>query len=158
MDDTGLYVLPCRIPNSVPFDTLADLCSCINILPLSIYKSLNLGKLENTKMRIGLAYRSVVYPLGSLKDVEVHIERWTVLADFYVIDITEDPACPLLVGREFLATTSVIIDYRKSKIAVDEGYTRSVYVVKNISMETMKTRLGKFKIGDSLMALIPRIS
>ncbi|GKC02709.1 hypothetical protein Tco_0994319 [Tanacetum coccineum] len=43
-----------------------------------------------------------------------------------------DPTCPLLVGRGFLATISVIIDCKKSKIAVGEEITRSVFRVKEV--------------------------
>ncbi|GJW24622.1 hypothetical protein Tco_0038433 [Tanacetum coccineum] len=35
---------------------------------------------------------------------------------------------PLLVGRGFLATANVVIDYKKAKIAVGEGLTRDVEV------------------------------
>ncbi|GKD52176.1 hypothetical protein Tco_1281152 [Tanacetum coccineum] len=44
----------------------------------------------------------------------------------------KDPTCPLLVGREFLAIASVVIDYRKAKIAVREGITTSKFGVKEI--------------------------
>ncbi|GKC88862.1 hypothetical protein Tco_1149511 [Tanacetum coccineum] len=41
---------------------------------------------------------------------------------------------PLVVGRGFLATTSAIIDCNKSKIAVGEGITRSIFGVKEIGL------------------------
>ncbi|GJW65344.1 hypothetical protein Tco_0117228 [Tanacetum coccineum] len=34
MEDPGLFTLPCRLGDSKPFDTLADLGSCVNIIPL----------------------------------------------------------------------------------------------------------------------------
>ncbi|GJV69087.1 hypothetical protein Tco_1484596 [Tanacetum coccineum] len=34
MEDLGLFTLPCRLGDSKPFDTLDDLGSCVNIIPL----------------------------------------------------------------------------------------------------------------------------
>ncbi|GJV77751.1 hypothetical protein Tco_1509335 [Tanacetum coccineum] len=44
--DPGLFTLPCRLGDSKPFDTLADLGSCINIIPLYLFKKLNIRLLE----------------------------------------------------------------------------------------------------------------
>ncbi|GJW26580.1 hypothetical protein Tco_0040391 [Tanacetum coccineum] len=41
----------------------------------------------------------------------------------------KDHTCLLLVGRGFLATASAVIDCKKSKIAVGEGITRSIFGV-----------------------------
>ncbi|GJR41355.1 hypothetical protein Tco_1217039 [Tanacetum coccineum] len=51
----------------------------------------------------------------------------------------KDPTCPLLVGRGFLATASVVIDYKKAKIAVGEGITRSIFGVKEIGLGHVDT-------------------
>ncbi|GKD30652.1 hypothetical protein Tco_1241430 [Tanacetum coccineum] len=56
------------------------------------------------------------------------------LENFYVINMEKDPATPLLVGRGFLATASVVIDCKKAKIAVGEGITRSIFGVKEINL------------------------
>nr|GEY53873.1 hypothetical protein [Tanacetum cinerariifolium] len=49
-------------------------------------------------------------------------------------DDSKDPTCPLLVGRGFLATASVVIDCKKAKIAVREAVTRSISGVKEINL------------------------
>ncbi|GJT90864.1 hypothetical protein Tco_1079709 [Tanacetum coccineum] len=67
-----------------------------------------------------------------MRGVEVHVGRLKLLEDFYVLDMVKGPTCRLLVGRGFLATASAIIDCKKSKIAVGEGYTRSVFEVNEI--------------------------
>ncbi|GJZ17558.1 retrovirus-related pol polyprotein from transposon TNT 1-94 [Tanacetum coccineum] len=97
-----------------PFDILADLGSCINLIPLSLYKMLNIGIVEETKIIIGLADGSKAYPTGVVKEAEVSIGRLKFLVDFYVLAVDKDLTYPLLVGREFLATASDIIDYRRS--------------------------------------------
>ncbi|GJR14036.1 MAK10-like protein [Tanacetum coccineum] len=132
MEDPGLFTLPCRLGDSEPFDTLADLGSCVNIIPLYLYKKLNKELLEETDHIFGLANRTKSYPVGIVKDVEVRIGKLKLLNDFYVIDMKKDPETPLLVGRGFLATANAVIDCRMAKIAIGEGITRSVFSVKGV--------------------------
>ncbi|GJX31846.1 MAK10-like protein [Tanacetum coccineum] len=95
---------------------------------------LNIGLLEETNHVFRLADGTKSYPVGIVRDVEVHIGRLKLLTDFYVIDMKKDPETPLLVGRGFLATANAVIDYRKAKITVEEGFTRSVFKVKWIEL------------------------
>ncbi|GJR41356.1 RNA-directed DNA polymerase, eukaryota, reverse transcriptase zinc-binding domain protein [Tanacetum coccineum] len=134
MMDLGLFTLPCRLGDSDPFDTLADLRSCVNLIPLYLLKKLKIGLLEETDHVFGLADGTKSYLAGIVKNVEVHIVRLKHLEYFYVIDMKKDPVTPLLVGTGFLAIASVVIDYRKAKIAVGEGITRSVFGVKEIDL------------------------
>ncbi|GJW44350.1 MAK10-like protein [Tanacetum coccineum] len=87
------------------------------------------------------------YPVGIVRDVEVHIGRLKLLNEVYVIDMKKDPETPLLVGKGFLATANAVIDCRKAKIAVREGITRSVFIVKGIEIGEEEapywTTLGK---------------
>ncbi|GKD49137.1 DNA-directed DNA polymerase [Tanacetum coccineum] len=115
-----------------PFDTLADLRSCVNLIPLYLFKKLKIGLLEETDHVFGLADRTKSYPVRIVKNIEVHIGRLKLLDDFYVID--KDPATPLLIGRGFLTTADAIIDYRNAKIAVGEGVTRPISGVKEIDL------------------------
>ncbi|GJX45629.1 hypothetical protein Tco_0262305 [Tanacetum coccineum] len=71
MGDLRLFTLPCRLGDSKPFDTLADLGSCVNIIPLYLFKTLNIGLLEETDHIFGLADGTKSYPVGIVKDVEV---------------------------------------------------------------------------------------
>ncbi|GJS87864.1 DNA-directed DNA polymerase [Tanacetum coccineum] len=99
IEDPRLFTLPCKLGDSKPFDTLADLGSCVNIIPLYLFKKLNIGLLQETDHVFGLADGTKFYPAGIVKDVEVHIEKLKLLNDFYVIDMKKDPETPLLVGR-----------------------------------------------------------
>ncbi|GKD10747.1 MAK10-like protein [Tanacetum coccineum] len=134
MEDLGLLTLPCRLGDLKPFDTLADLGSCVNIIPLYLFKKLNIRLLEETDHIFGLADGTKSYPVGIVKDVEVHTGKLKLLNDFYVIDIKKYPKTPLLVGRGFLATTNVVIDCRNAKITVGEGITRSIFRVKEVDL------------------------
>ncbi|GKA37351.1 MAK10-like protein [Tanacetum coccineum] len=142
-----LFTLPCRLGDSKPFDTLANLGSCVNIIPLYLFKKLNIELLKETDHIFGLADGTKSYPVGIVKDVEVHIGKLKLLNDFYVLDMKKDLETPLLVGRGFLATANAVIDCRMAKIAVREGITRSVFSVKGIDLGEEEapywTTLGK---------------
>ncbi|GJZ31034.1 MAK10-like protein [Tanacetum coccineum] len=125
IEDPKLFTLPYRLGDSKPFDTLVDLGSCVNIIPLYLFKKLNIRLLEKTDHIFGLADETKSYPIGIVKDVKVHIGKLKLLNNFYVIDMKKDPETPLLVGRGFLATAKAVIDYRMAKIAVREGITRT---------------------------------
>ncbi|GJX35097.1 MAK10-like protein [Tanacetum coccineum] len=116
-------------------------------LPDQHSSKLNIGLLEETDHIFGLADGTKSYPVGIVKDVEVHIGKLKLLNDFYVIDMKKDPETPLLVGRGFLATANVVTDCRMAKIAVGEGITRSVFGVKGVDLGEEKapywTTLGK---------------
>nr|GEV82064.1 hypothetical protein [Tanacetum cinerariifolium] len=91
--------------------------------------------------------RTKSYPVGIVKDVEVHTGKLKLLNDFYVIDMKKDPETPLLVGRGFLATANAVIDCRKAKIPIGEGITRSIFGVKGVDLGEEEapywTKLGK---------------
>nr|GEW55559.1 ribonuclease H-like domain-containing protein [Tanacetum cinerariifolium] len=146
-----------NMPPSVPtkreirqlqtFDTLANLGKCVCIIPLHLFKKLNIRLLEETDHIFGLADGTKSYLVGIVKDVKVHIGKLKLLNDFYVIDMKKDPETPLLVGRGFLATVDAAIDCRMAMIAVGEGITRSVFGVKRVDLGDEKapywTTLGK---------------
>ncbi|GJW79491.1 MAK10-like protein [Tanacetum coccineum] len=136
-----------KLKDSKPFDTLVDLGSCVNIIPLYLFKKLNIRLLEETNHIFGLVDGTRSYPVGIVKDVEVHIGKLKLLNDFYVIDMKKDPETLLLVGKGFLATANAVIDCRMAKIAVGDGITRSVFGVKGVDLGEEEapywTTLGK---------------
>ncbi|GJS75131.1 MAK10-like protein [Tanacetum coccineum] len=138
MKDPGLFNLPCRLGDSNPFDTVADLGSCVNLIPLYLFKTLNIRILEETENVPGLADGTKSYPVGIVKNIEVYVGKLKLLDDFYVIDMEKDPTCLLLVERG-LATTSAVIDSNKAKIAVGEGVARSIFGIKEIGLGHVDT-------------------
>ncbi|GJR69398.1 MAK10-like protein [Tanacetum coccineum] len=129
MKNPRLFTFPCRLGDSKPFDTLVDLGSCVNLIPLYLFKNLKIRLLEETDHVFGLADGTKLYLVGIVKNVEVHIGKLKLLEDFYVMDMEKDPTIPLLVGRGFLATASVVIDCKKVKIAIGERITSTDGIV-----------------------------
>ncbi|GJX88930.1 MAK10-like protein [Tanacetum coccineum] len=144
--DTVLKAITDRIAGTLPSYTVKNLklethpVSSARSYPtiepqcLSTSINLNIGLLEETDHIFGLADKTKSYPVGIVKDIEVHIGKLKLLNDFYIIDMKKDPETPLLVGRGFLATANAVIDCRMAKIAVGEGITRSVFGVKGVDL------------------------
>ncbi|GJV04172.1 MAK10-like protein [Tanacetum coccineum] len=109
--DLRLFTLPCSLGDSKPFDTLANLGSCVDLISLYLFKKLKIGLLEETDHVFGLANGTKSYPVGIVENIEVHIGRLKLLDDFYVIDMDKDPAIPLRVGRGFLSTANAQESY-----------------------------------------------
>ncbi|GJY23393.1 hypothetical protein Tco_0397051 [Tanacetum coccineum] len=71
MKDPGLFTLHCRLGNPEPIDTLADLGSCVNLIPLYLFKKLaicDLLKEIPTCRRAADGTKS--YLVGVVKNVE----------------------------------------------------------------------------------------
>nr|GEU94611.1 MAK10-like protein [Tanacetum cinerariifolium] len=149
IEDLGLFTLPCRLGDSKPFDTLAGLGSCVSIIPLYLFKKLNIKLLEETNHIFGLVDRTKSYLVGIVKNVDVHIGKLKLLNEFYIIDMKKNPETPLLIRRGFLATVNAVIDCRKAKIAVGKGITISLFGVKGVDLGENEahywTTLGKRK-------------
>nr|KYP31213.1 hypothetical protein KK1_048676 [Cajanus cajan] len=71
--DLGTFCIPCIIGNSKFENSMLDLGASINVMPLSIFKSLSLRPLQPTGVVIQLANRSVAHPTGFIEDVLVWV-------------------------------------------------------------------------------------
>ena len=92
---------------------MLDLGASINVMPFSIYASLNLGALKEIDVVIQLADLSNAYPMGVLEDVLVQVNDLVFPVDFYVLDMKDDDSpmhTPLLLGRPFMKTARAKID------------------------------------------------
>nr|GFA43580.1 reverse transcriptase domain-containing protein [Tanacetum cinerariifolium] len=102
LGDPGRFLIPCDF---LEFDNclaLADLGASINLMPLSIWKMLRLPTLNDTKMVLELADRTISKPMGVAENVFVKVGKFYFPADFIVLDFVADPRVPLILGRPFL--------------------------------------------------------
>nr|GEZ34712.1 reverse transcriptase domain-containing protein [Tanacetum cinerariifolium] len=79
-----------------------NLGASINLMSLSIWKKLRLPTLNDTKMVLELADRTISKPTGVAENVFVKVGKFYFLADFVVLDLVADPRVPLILGRPFL--------------------------------------------------------
>ena len=111
--DKGSFVIPIRIGDTHVVKAMCDLGASINVIPYSVFLTLNIGTLEETGIVIQLADRSVIHPIGIVEDVLVQVDKLMFPADFYVIktEMEHDPSSvPILLGRPFLRTSRTNID------------------------------------------------
>ncbi|PHT24708.1 hypothetical protein CQW23_35611 [Capsicum baccatum] len=114
--DPGAFTIPCTIGSLDFAKALCDLGASINLMTLSIYKKLGLGDPTPTNMRLVMADRSVKRPVGILNDVLVKVSSFIFPADFVILDCKEDSEVPIILGRPFLATGSVLIDMKDNDL------------------------------------------
>ncbi|GJX92457.1 reverse transcriptase domain-containing protein [Tanacetum coccineum] len=74
LEDPGKFLIPCALQELDRTNDLADSGASINLLPHSIYKQLELGALNPTRMTLELANRSVTHPMGIAEDVVVRVD------------------------------------------------------------------------------------
>ena len=129
---------------------MLDLGASINVIPYSIYSSLKLGPLEETRVVIQLAN---VYPRGVVEDVLVQVNELVCPADFYILDIEDESSynpTPVLLGQPFLKTARAMINvYNRAPTMEFDGE-----VIKFNLFETMKYPSGH---GDELESYLESI-
>ncbi|CAN6685869.1 unnamed protein product [Malus baccata var. baccata] len=120
--DPGSFTIPCVIGNTRFESAMLDLGASINVMPYSIYASMNLGALKNDGVIIQLADRSNAYPKGVLEDVLVQVNNLVFPADFYVLEMDESdhaPSLPILLGRPFMKTARTKIDVYSGTLSME---------------------------------------
>nr|GEU88085.1 hypothetical protein [Tanacetum cinerariifolium] len=152
LGDPGRFLIPCDF---LKFDNclaLADLGASINLMPLSIWKKLRLPTLNDTKMVLELADRTISKPTGVAENVFVKVGKFYFPVDFVVLDFIADPRVPLILGRSFLSTAHAIIEVheRETKSSIKEpehsfsmGYEHPNTTLKTESDEMIKSGVGE---------------
>nr|GEX16451.1 reverse transcriptase domain-containing protein [Tanacetum cinerariifolium] len=116
LGDPGRFPIPCDFSEFDNCLALADLGGSINLMPLSIWKKLRLPTLNDTKMVLELADRTISKPTGVAENVFVKVGKFYFFADFVVLDFIADPRVPLILGRPFLSTAHAIINVHEREI------------------------------------------
>jgi len=62
-------------------------------------------------MTLQLEDKPVTWPMGITEDVLVKVDKFVFPVDFVVMDIEEDDDVPLILGRTFMLTARMMIDY-----------------------------------------------
>ncbi|GKC45139.1 reverse transcriptase domain-containing protein [Tanacetum coccineum] len=121
LGDPGRFLIPCKFPRIDECLALADLGTSINLMPFSMWKTLNLLDLTPTCMTLELADRLISRPIGIAKDVNVKVGVFQFPADFVVVDFEPDPRLPLILGRCFLKTSRALIDMYDGELTLRVG-------------------------------------
>nr|GEY57801.1 reverse transcriptase domain-containing protein [Tanacetum cinerariifolium] len=116
LGDPGRFLIPCDFSEFDNCLALADLGASINLMPLSIWKKLRLPTLNDRKMVLELADRTISKPTGVAENVFVKVGKFYFPTDFVVLDFIVDLCVPLILGRPFLSTAYALIDVYKGEI------------------------------------------
>nr|GEX01076.1 hypothetical protein [Tanacetum cinerariifolium] len=116
LGDPKRFLIPCDFSEFDNCLALADLGASINLMPLSIWKKLRIPTLNDTKIVLEFADRTISKPTGVAENVFVKAQKFYFPADFVVLDFIADPRVPLILGRPFLSTAHAIIDVHEREI------------------------------------------
>ena len=94
----GSFTISCSIGGKEVGKALCDLGASINIIPLSVFKTLGIGAARPSTVTLQLADKSTAYPKGKIEDVLVQVDRFIFPADFIILDFQADKDTPIIVG------------------------------------------------------------
>jgi len=120
----GCPIISCFIGEHKIEKALLDLGARMNLLPYSLFQSLNLGELKPTSVTLLLADRFVKVPRGIVEDVLVQVDKFIYLVDFIVLDTQHVEACnsfPVILERSFLTTSNALINCRNGLMKLSFG-------------------------------------
>jgi hypothetical protein len=122
--DPGCPIISCFIGEHKIEKALLDLGASVNLLPYSVFQSLNLGELKPTSVTFLLVDRYVKVPRGIVDDVLVQVDKFIYPMDFIVLDTQHVEVCnliPVILGRPFLATSNTLINCRNGVMKLSFG-------------------------------------
>ncbi|GJW92722.1 reverse transcriptase domain-containing protein [Tanacetum coccineum] len=138
LGDPDKFLIPCNFPGMDVCHALADLGASINLMPLSIWKSLSLPELTPTRMTLKLADRSITRPKGLVEDIFVKVGNFHFPTDFVVVDFEAGPQVPLIVRRSFLRTNRALIDVYEGELVLRDGNEQITFHVNGTSKHPQK--------------------
>ncbi|XP_024965798.1 uncharacterized protein LOC112506000 [Cynara cardunculus var. scolymus] len=130
LKDPGSFTILCSIGGKEVGHALCDLGASINLMPLSIFNQLGIGKVRLTIVTLQLADRSLAYPKDKIEDILVKVDKFIFPADFLVLDYEANKNVPIILGRPFLATGRTLIDVQKGELTMrvnDQQVTFNVF-------------------------------
>ncbi|XP_050876016.1 uncharacterized protein LOC127079675 [Lathyrus oleraceus] len=116
--DMGSVTIPCTIGDRKYKNALIHLGVNVSLMPLSIYKKLGIGTVQDTRMTLQFVDRSVRRPYGIVEDVLVKIGKFVFPVDFIILEMPEDKEIPLILGRPFLEIGRCMIDIEEGTMTL----------------------------------------
>ena len=109
LGDPGVPTIPCSIKRNYVKTALFDLGAGVSVMPLSLYRRLDLNKLTPTEISLQMADKSTAIPVGICENVPVLVANVTILTNFVILDIPEDDSMSIILGRPFLNTSGPLL-------------------------------------------------
>nr|GFC05396.1 reverse transcriptase domain-containing protein [Tanacetum cinerariifolium] len=112
---------------------------------------LRLPTLNDTKMVLELADRTISKSTGVAENVFFRVSKFYFPADFVILDFVADPRVPLILGRPFLSTAHALIDVYEGEITLrhdDQSLTLKCGDTPSISYNNLES-LNKVNLIDA---------
>nr|GFA89726.1 reverse transcriptase domain-containing protein [Tanacetum cinerariifolium] len=151
LGDPGRFLIPYDFTGLDNCLALADLGASINLMPLSIWKKLRLPTLNDTKMVLELADRTISKPTGVAENVFIKVGKFYFIADFVILDFVADPRVPLILGRPFLSTAHALIDVYEVLGFTDDFSTEISSPIYESIVSSSLQNLTPFDANDFLL-------
>ncbi|XP_050878532.1 uncharacterized protein LOC127082339 [Lathyrus oleraceus] len=116
--DRGAVIIPCTIGDRSFNKALIDPGASMSLMLLSIYKKLDIGVVQDTRMTLQFVDHSVKKPYGIVEDVLVKIDKFVFPVDFVILEMLEDEEIPLILGRPFLETGWCLINIEEGTMTL----------------------------------------
>ena len=120
LSDPGKFSITIGLGNH-RYKVVCDLGASISLIPLSIWKDINMGDLKPIKMRLYMPDGSCAQPTGNLEDIPVQVGKFFVPNDLMVMDINADVQVAIILGRPFLTTAGARIDVKEGLLNLTIG-------------------------------------
>ncbi|XP_050890384.1 uncharacterized protein LOC127095786 [Lathyrus oleraceus] len=140
--DRGVVIIPCTIDDRSLKKALIDLGPSVSLMPLSIYKKLGIGVMQDARMTLQFVDHSVKKPYGIVEGVLVKIDKFVFPVDFVILEMPEDEEIPLIVGRPFLDTSRCLIN-------IEEGTMTLKVYDEELNIDVRNTMKYKHDVGTS---------
>nr|GFB08627.1 reverse transcriptase domain-containing protein [Tanacetum cinerariifolium] len=124
---------------------------CRIFVPVSKTFKLKLPTLNDTKMVLELADRTISKPTGVAENVFVKVGKFYLPVDFVILDFVANPRVPLILGRPFLSTAHALIDIYEGEITLrhdDQSLTLKCGDTPSISYNNLES-LNKVDLIDA---------
>ncbi|XP_012448638.1 uncharacterized protein LOC105771791 [Gossypium raimondii] len=118
LKDPKSFTIPCSIENQFIGKALCNLVANINLIPMSIFRKLGIGKGRLTTISLQLVDRFYADPKGKVEDVLVRVDKFIFPADFLVLECEVDHDVSIILGRPFLGTGRTLIDVQKGELTI----------------------------------------
>ncbi|KAK8535928.1 hypothetical protein V6N12_012592 [Hibiscus sabdariffa] len=153
--DLGSFTIECFIGHNYPTKALCDPGASINLMPKSVFQKLGIGEAKPTTVMLQLADHSYVQLEGKIEDILVKVDKFIFPADFLILDCEADENAPIILGRPFLATGRVLMDFGEDELVlrVDDQQVK----INIIRIENRVAKIEKCKIIKAAAEIDPDI-
>ncbi|XP_062114716.1 uncharacterized protein LOC133825837 [Humulus lupulus] len=115
--DLSGFTIPCSIEDFNCERALCDLGGRINLMSMSVFRRLGLGKARPTTVTLQLIDRSLTHPRGIIEDILVKVLESIFPGYVIVLDMEKDEDVKIILGKPFLAIDQPLMRKVEAKSA-----------------------------------------